>query len=122
MFHRLSARRGPILLGALIFCFVAATLALSARAAEKSKAGDAGKGKEIFSKQCVTCHNATSTDKKIGPGLKGVFQRDKLANGKKGTEANIRAQIENGGNGMPAYKDMLTGAERNDVVAYLKTL
>jgi mono/diheme cytochrome c family protein len=51
-----------------------------------------------------------------------VFKREKLNNGKKPTEANIRALINAGGNGMPSYADMLTDDEKNDVVAYLKTL
>ena len=72
--------------------------------------------------QCGVCHNADSGQKKMGPGLKGLFKKDKLANGKKLTDANIRAKIEEGGNGMPAYKDMLTDAEKNNLMAYLKTL
>lgn len=72
--------------------------------------------------QCGVCHNADSDQKKMGPGLKGLFKKDKLANGKKLTDANIRAKIEEGGNGMPAYKDMLTDAEKNNLIAYLKTL
>lgn len=84
-------------------------------------AGDAAKGKEVFD-QCSVCHNADSTDTKIGPGLKGLFKHDKLANGKPVNEANIRSQINDGGNGMPAYKDILSDKEKDDVVAYLKTL
>ena len=87
-------------------------------AAEK---GDAEKGKAVF-QQCGVCHNADSDQKKMGPGLKGLFKKDKLANGKKLTDASIRAKIEEGGNGMPAYKDMLTDAEKNNLIAYLKTL
>jgi cytochrome c2 len=83
--------------------------------------GDAEKGKAVF-QQCGVCHNADSDQKKMGPGLKGLFKKDKLANGKKLTDANIRAKIEEGGNGMPAYKDMLTDAEKNNLIAYLKTL
>jgi mono/diheme cytochrome c family protein len=54
--------------------------------------------------------------------LKGLFAKAKLAGGKKPTEANVRAKLEGGGNGMPAYKDMLTDAEKNNLIAYLKTL
>lgn len=86
------------------------------------KGGDAEKGKALFVQQCVTCHNAASTEKKLGPGLKGLFKMAKLNNGKKPTEENIRAQIDNGGNGMPPYKDMLSDHEKDDLVAYLKTL
>ena|SRR5262245_5765244 len=84
-------------------------------------AGDAAKGKAIF-EQCGVCHNADSEERKMGPGLKGLFKREKLTNGKKPTEANVKAKIEEGGNGMPAYKDMLNDGEKDDLIAYLKTL
>jgi len=38
------------------------------------------------------------------------------------TEANVRARIDEGGNGMPGYKDMLSDQEKDDLIAYLKTL
>lgn len=84
-------------------------------------AGSADKGKEVFD-QCSVCHNADSTELKIGPGLKGLFKHDKLVNGKPVNEANVRAKIDEGGNGMPAYKDILSAQEKDDVIAYLKTL
>ena len=85
------------------------------------KKGDAEKGKEVF-QQCGVCHNADSTEKKMGPGLKGLFQNEKMTNGKKPTEANVRAKIDEGGNGMPSYKEMLSAEEKTDLIAYLKTL
>ncbi|HUI57353.1 MAG TPA: cytochrome c [Bryobacteraceae bacterium] len=87
--------------------------------------GNPEKGKEVF-QQCAVCHKADSDEKKTppgGPGLKGLFKRDKLSvNGKKVTEANVRARIDEGGNGMPSYKDMLSDQEKDDLIAYLKTL
>ena len=85
------------------------------------KKGDAEKGKEVF-QQCGVCHNADSSEKKMGPGLKGLFQNEKMSNGKKPTEANVRAKVDEGGNGMPSYKEMLSDEEKNDLIAYLKTL
>jgi cytochrome c2 len=82
--------------------------------------GDAAKGKVVF-EQCSTCHSVDA-DKKFGPGLKGLFKHDKLANGKKMSEAAVRAQIDDGGNGMPPFKDMLDDQQREDLIAYLKTL
>jgi cytochrome c len=98
-------------------CLVAGSIA--ALAAK----GDAAKGKEVFS-QCAVCHNADSTDQKMvgAPGLKGLFKHDKLVNGKKVTDAAVREKIEQGGNGMPPYKDLLSDQEKDDVIAYLKTL
>jgi cytochrome c len=83
---------------------------------------DVGNGKAVFAQQCVMCHAATTNEKKLGPSLKGLFKKDKLANGKKATEQNIRAQIDSGGGGMPPYKDMLSSRERDDLIGYLKTL
>lgn len=79
------------------------------------------KGKEVF-EQCSVCHNPDSDEKKMGPGLKGLFKKEKMMNGKKPTEENVRAIINNGGNGMPGYEDLLTAEERDHLIAYLKTL
>ena len=101
----------------VVFC-VSLTMAGAALAAKK---GDPEKGKEVF-QQCGVCHNADSDEKKMGPGLKGLFSKDKMNNGKKPTEENVRAQVDEGGKGMPAYKDMLSDEEKDDLIAYLKTL
>ncbi len=93
----------------------------SAAAVWPAAKGDAEKGKEIF-QPCGVCHLPDSEDKKMGPGLKGLFKREKMANGKKLTESNVRTQIDDGGKGMPSYKDMLTDGEKDDLIAYLKTL
>jgi cytochrome c len=83
--------------------------------------GKADKGKEVF-EQCSVCHNSDSDEKKMGPGLKGLFKKEKMSNGKKPTEENVRALINQGGNGMPAYEELLSKEERDDLLAYLKTL
>ena len=96
-------------------------LAVSGKVVLSAPKGDAAKGKAVF-EQCSVCHNADSDEKKMGPGLKGLYKKEKLTNGKKPTEPNIRAKVDEGGNGMPAYKDMLSDQEKDDLVAYLKTL
>jgi mono/diheme cytochrome c family protein len=58
----------------------------------------------------------------MGPGLKGLFKKEKMNNGKKPTEENVKAIINAGGNGMPPYEEMLTAEEKEHVLAYLKTL
>lgn len=97
-------------------------LLVGARAFAAPPAADAEKGKAVFEDNCAVCHNADSEEKKMGPGLKGLFKHEKLKNGKKPTEANVKAVINAGGNGMPAYSDMLSDEERDNVIAYLKTL
>lgn len=87
----------------------------------QEKKGDPEKGKAVF-EQCAVCHNADSTEKKMGPGLKGLFAKDKMSNGKKPTYENVLAKINEGGGGMPAYKEMATDEEKADLMAYLQTL
>ena len=100
---------------------VCLTIAAGSVTALMGAKGDPAKGKEVF-EQCAVCHNADSVEKKMGPGLKGLFKRDKLADGKKASEASIRARIDDGGNGMPPYKDVLEDQQKEDLIAYLKTL
>ncbi|MGB7760487.1 MAG: c-type cytochrome [Bryobacteraceae bacterium] len=102
-------------LGIVSVCLcITATLVVAAN-------GDPTKGKKVF-EACAVCHNADSTEQKMGPGLKGLFKRAKLKNGQKVTDATVRARIDEGGGGMPGYKDMLTDGEKDDLIAYLKTL
>jgi cytochrome c2 len=98
-----------------------AAVAAAATAGFAAAKGDPEKGKAVF-EQCAVCHNADSEDKKMGPGLKGLFKRDKMTNNKKPTEANVRAKVDEGGNGMPPYKDVLSDGDKDDLIAYLKTL
>jgi mono/diheme cytochrome c family protein len=97
-----------------------AAAALLALAAEKS--GDAGKGKAVFEKHCATCHHAASTEKKLGPGLKGLFQKRKMQIGQKPTDQNVLARVNKGGGGMPSFKELLNAEEKANLLAYLKTL
>ena len=107
--------------------FVSATCAFAVAAGLLSfspaayAAGDAKKGKEVF-EQCSACHNADTDEKKMGPALKGLFKKDKLKSGKAVSEASVRDIIEKGGNGMPPYADMLEKGEKDNLIAYLKTI
>ncbi len=90
---------------------------LTAVAAQQGKmgtsAGDPLKGKKVF-EQCAVCHNVDSPAKKMGPSLQKLFKRL--------TEDKVRGQIDKGGNGMPGYRDILSSEEKNNLIAYLKTV
>jgi len=98
-----------------------ATLTLTGSMFAAEKKGDATKGKEVF-EQCGVCHSATTDQKKMGPSLKGVYKKPKLANGQPVTDASILDMINKGKGSMPAFADVLTGEEKTDLLAYLKTI
>ena len=93
---------------------------------KKSANGDAAavaRGKEIFDKKCGICHYADNDQKKIGPGLKGLYKRGTFTvNNNKVTDETLKAWIENGDTLMPPFKDVLDPAQIKDVIAYVKTL
>jgi len=85
--------------------------------------GSAEKGNELFDEQCSSCHFSASVERKVGPGLKLLFAKEKLeSNGKPVNEANVLEKIDKGGGKMPAFKDTLSADDKADLIAYLKTL
>jgi cytochrome c len=111
-------RRTFALAGSSFFCLL---LSIGIAVGQKGKAGDPAKGKEVF-EQCAMCHNVDSPEKKMGPSLQGLFKRKTLQNGKPVNDQTVLAQINEGGNGMPAYSDTLSADDKANVLAYLHTL
>lgn len=84
--------------------------------------GDAKKGSDLFSLHCAGCHYADKGDSKLGPGLKGLFQKDLLpVSGHRVTEENIRKQLREPFRTMPSFGS-LNAEEISDLVAYMRTL
>ena len=103
---------------------VAASVSLLLAASALLAAGDASKGKDVFEQNCAVCHNADSTEAKVGPGLKGLFKKSALVNKKKVSDDSVLDLINKGSSekGMPGFADILSDAEKADLIAYLKTL
>jgi hypothetical protein len=79
-------------------------------------------GKKLFAANCSVCHFPDRKDKKIGPGLLGLFTSPKLPDsGLPVTAENVRERIVNGGDKMPPFKH-LKEEELKAIVDYLKTL
>ena len=89
---------------------------------EKPAAEKVATGKNLFGTWCEICHFDKSTEKKVGPGLKGLFKRGKFADGRKVDDGSLRTWIEKGGKDMPGFGDSLKGEEIQNLISYLKTL
>jgi cytochrome c len=90
-------------------------------ARQEKRAECTSDGRRLF-QQCSGCHSAETSERKVGPSLKGLFQKRVLLNGKPANERSIRLRIKNGGDGMPSYDRSLSSKELDRLVAYLKTL
>lgn len=119
------------LFSAVLMCTLCVCLALaqtgekkSSKKSEgkKSAAGDVKGGEAAFKEKCAICHYPDKAERRIGPGLKGVFKHEKLFDGRKVSEANIREMILKGGGKMVGFEDQLEPKQVDALIAYLKTL
>jgi quinohemoprotein ethanol dehydrogenase len=78
---------------------------------EESAGGDAMAGKSVFSENCSVCHGATGHGGNGGPDLT-TQPKAKTLNG-------AIEQVTEGGGGMPAFAELLSTKEIEDVAAYV---
>ena len=83
--------------------------------------GNAAAGATVFQSACAVCHTTTD-QKKVGPGLAGLYKKSALPNAEPVNDQNIENWIRNGGGNMPGFKGILADEQMRDLVAYLKTL
>src|ERR1035437_127622 len=101
----------PALLFALVLC--AATPAHALFGA-KTKAAEQAGALLFRDKGCAYCHGIGGSGGKKAPSLVG------LRTNKAWTPARIKAQIFNGGQKMPPFRDALTSSEASQLIAYLR--
>ena len=79
-------------------------------------------GTEVFGQTCAVCHFADSTERKVGPGLQGLYRRERLTvSGDLVTDARIEHQIRRGSGAMPPHGH-LTEPDVTALLGYLRTL
>ena len=104
--------------------WIVLALALPALALAQGKAGDPAKGKGIFMKNCLLCHNADGSGGKkltVNGNPSRDFRDAKFWSER--TDAQVRETINKGvaKSGMIAWKGILKPSEIEDVIAYIKT-
>ncbi len=79
-------------------------------------------GRTLFNNKCSFCHYTDSTETKVGPGLKGIFNRKHLpVSGWPATEASVRRQLKTPFDSMPPFPD-LSEKDVDAIISFLKTL
>jgi cytochrome c len=81
-----------------------------------------GRGEEIFKAHCEICHFAASSEKKVGPGLRGLMKGGKRGAAPRWDGAAVTRVIQNGGKDMPGFRTEINDAQLRDLLAYLRTL
>lgn len=84
--------------------------------------GKIEKGASLFKDKCSGCHFSDKEEKKIGPGLKNILNKEKFpSSGRPANIENIWKQLRNPFLSMPAFPS-LSEQELADLMAYLKSL
>lgn len=97
--------------------------ALQPRPSEATENTPEGRGKTVFAQNCSGCHFPDSQEAKVGPGLAGLFEGEKLpVSGRPVSEETVRHQLNDPYENMPRLADDLSEQQIDDVIAYLKTL
>lgn len=119
------------------FCVVALTSMVVVFAPMTSFAGDAAKGKALYTANCSSCHGVTGKgDGPVGLVLQppprdfsqGDFKLDTDEDGSPGTDADLKSVIskgaaEFGGNQMMApWGGILSDADVDDVIIFVRSL
>jgi quinohemoprotein ethanol dehydrogenase len=75
------------------------------------QAGDPQAGESVWTDNCAGCHGLDGTGGNGGPNLTSIESAKDAS--------RVRAQITNGGGGMPSFKDSLTEKQISDTTAYV---
>jgi len=138
-FYKQFLRFAPVM-GILVFSFAFVVFSVSAgyysvralradptppeevNAVTSEIVGSVEKGASFYNAKCLSCHYPDSEDKKLGPGLKDLFKKEKLPySGRPTTVENIKQQLIRPALVMPSFAK-LTEQEIADLFAYLQTL
>jgi cytochrome c6 len=114
-FQRAARLRSvTIVLGAAIALSV---LGVASRAGAKP-AADAAAGEQTYKSNCVVCHAADGTGSATGKALKAPDLHSDAV--QKMTVAQMEAQVSDGKNNMPPFKNTLSKEQIEGVVAYVR--
>jgi mono/diheme cytochrome c family protein len=84
-------------------------------------AQDPVEGKKLFEIKCGVCHSTDTPETRIGPSLKGA-KTGMFSSGKYANHATILKRIDEGGNGMPVFRELLTTEQKETIISYVLTL
>lgn len=106
--------------GELVYGKKTTTIQTISRQAGKSESILAGA--KLFEQSCSFCHFTDSTDTKVGPGLKGLFQKKKMSvSGWPLSPESVRRQLKTPFDQMPPFGS-LNNEETSTLTDYLKSL
>jgi mono/diheme cytochrome c family protein len=122
--HSRSVFRGPLILAALLLVACAGCDVQRRKSdAELGLNPQQAAGRRLFDQYCERCHEPYSPRDKKGRSLQGVFKRQFLSgSGMPANDERVGEMIVTGRNMMPAFGQVMSQPQVQDLLAYLHTL
>jgi len=79
-------------------------------------------GRRVFDQRCAMCHEAYSSRALRGPTLQGMFRKQFMPSGTPANDERVREVISLGRSKMPAFGNLLSPRQMDDLLVYLHTL
>lgn len=80
------------------------------------------RGRVVYDRHCIRCHEPYSSREIQGPSLHNVFRKEQFPSGIKASDERMVDVIEMGKSKMPSFRNSLTDQQLQDILAYLHTL
>jgi mono/diheme cytochrome c family protein len=80
------------------------------------------RGRQIYDLRCAGCHEPYRRKDLNGPTMVGVFKKPYLPSGMRASDERVSDVIMMGKPKMPAFGDVLTQEQLQDLLAYMHTL
>ena len=128
--YRAFSRR-PAFGGALTLAIMAAALMVCSGCDVQRRKSDSelglnpqqAAGRRLYDQYCDRCHEPYSSREKKGRSLQGVFKKPFLwQSGMPANDERVGEMIVTGRNMMPAFGQVISQAQLQDLLAYLHTL
>jgi mono/diheme cytochrome c family protein len=107
----------------LLLAFVGCDIERRKSDAELGLAPQQAAGRRIYDNYCDRCHAPYSSRGRQGPSMKNIFKKPYLPmSGMPANDERVTDVIKMGRNKMPAYGQVLSQQQIDDLLAYLHTL
>jgi mono/diheme cytochrome c family protein len=80
------------------------------------------RGRVVYDRHCIRCHEPYSSREIQGPSLHKVLKKEQFPSGIKATDERMIDVIEMGKSKMPSFRNSITDQQLQDLLAYLHTL
>jgi mono/diheme cytochrome c family protein len=91
----------------------------AAAVARAGRPADDDAGKKVFESNCIACHGPDGSGTPTGQSLMAPDLRSDAV--QKLSDDDLKKQVLEGKNNMPPFKDVLSAADVQAVVAYVRT-